>query len=504
MCELAPTSRGTMESSAAVSAAATTISEAAASGSNSDAIPTESESFDVSELAPEHVHAAAKLLAAQWPATGFTARLSALNANLRRRGRHPLPCHLVLLNDGVVAAHCRLQQACESADGFSAAVTSVVVNPAFRRRGLGRRLMAAAEAKAAAAGFGYLVLWTDDQQAFYASCGYAECESVTLLRPALATLGRASVEKLEALIASKASASAGDGGGAESVARPGCTWMRKRLLESVGCVALDAAELRDGVRAELSARRRAAAAATEAPAAWALSVPAAVSWERQVGPCCGIAALRMARATLAAMPPSEPSLDDCGVELRAAAGADGGSEVSILQEALQAGYSSDGELFDIHHLCDLAARCCALDAAVVSLDGASGAWEQILPSWLRGGGVGILPYDAEPGSHAPCERNGHSSHYLLLLGTARRRGAPEGDDDECVAAGDDCDGDALFVGLHGLSSRPLVASAAELAASNGQLNEVKPGQAGKWVVGEEGCRLRGRVLLLKRSGSESS
>ena len=127
-----------------------------------------------------------------------------------------------------------------------------------------------------------------------------------------------------------------------------------------------------------------------------------------------------------------------------------------------------------------------------------------MPSWLRAGGVAILPYDAEPGSHSPCERNGHSSHYLLLLGTARRRGAPEGDDDECVAAGDDGDGDALFVGLHGLSSRPLVASAAELRDSNAQLNEVKPGQAGKWVVGEEGCRLRGRVLLLWRSGSEAS
>ena len=76
-------------------------------------------------------------------------------------------------------------------------------------------------------------------------------------------------------------------------------------------------------------------------------------------------------------------LDDCTVELRAAASADGGSDVSILQEALQAGYSSDGELFDIHHLCDLAARCCALDAAVVSLASTAGAWEERLPSWLR-------------------------------------------------------------------------------------------------------------------------
>ena len=221
-----------------------------------------------------------------------------------------------------------------------------------------------------------------------------------------------------------------------------------------------------------------------------------------MGPCCGIAALRMARATLAVMPPSQPSLDDCAVELRAAATADGGSEVSILQEALQAGYSSDGELFDIHHLCDLAARCCALDAAVVSLASTAGAWEERLPSWLRVGGVAILPYDAEPGSHSPCERNGHSSHYLLL-GTARaaaRRGRRRRVRGRC----DDGDGDALFVGLHGLSSRPLVASAAELRDSNAQLNEVKPGQAGKWVVGEEGCRLRGRVLLLWRSGSESS
>ena len=389
----------------------------------------------------------------------------------------------MLLSDGVIAAHCRLQQACESADGFSAAVTSVVVNPALRRRGLGRRLMAAAEAKAAAAGFGYLVLWTDDQQPFYASCGYAECESVTLLRPALATLGRASVEKLEALIASKASASAGDGG-AESVARPGCTWMRKRLLESVGCVALDAAELRDGVRAELSARRR-AAAATEAPAAWALSVPAAVSWERQVGPCCGIAALRMARATLAAMPPSEPSLDECDVELRAAAGADGGSEVSILQEALQAGYSSDGEIFDIHHLCDLAARCCALDAAVVSLASTAGAWEERLPSWLRAGGVGILPYDAEAGSHAPCERNGHNSHYLLLLGAARRRGAPEGDDDECVAAIDDGDGEAPLR----WPPRPLVAAARGVGGRAARVE--RPAERGQARAGGQVGRRRG-------------
>ena len=36
-----------------------------------------------------------------------------------------------------VVAHCRLQPACENADGFSAAVTSVIVDPSCRGTGLG-------------------------------------------------------------------------------------------------------------------------------------------------------------------------------------------------------------------------------------------------------------------------------------------------------------------------------------------------------------------------------
>ena len=40
----------------------------------------------------------------------FYGPIFSANANLRRRGRHPLPCHLVLLSDGVIAAHRRLQQ----------------------------------------------------------------------------------------------------------------------------------------------------------------------------------------------------------------------------------------------------------------------------------------------------------------------------------------------------------------------------------------------------------
>ena len=47
---------------------------------------------------------------------------------------------LVDESSSAVVAHCRLQPACENADGFSAAITSVVVDPARRGQGIGRKL----------------------------------------------------------------------------------------------------------------------------------------------------------------------------------------------------------------------------------------------------------------------------------------------------------------------------------------------------------------------------
>ena len=157
--------------------------------------------------------------------------------------------------------------------------------------------------------------------------------------------------------------------------------------------------------------------------------------------------------------------------MRAAAGADGGPSEHPPRRSKR--LLSDGEIFDIHHLCDC--RAAALEAAVVSLASTAGAESD---RQAGAGGAGILPYDAEAGSHAPCERNGHNSHYLYQ-GAVRAAARSEGDD-ECVAAIDDGDGECLFVGPR-FPSRPLVASAAELRESNAQLNEVKPagGQVGR-------------------------
>lgn len=155
---------------------------------------------------PDLIGAAASLLAAQWPASSATSRRSALLAHVRKAKKDEIPCHLLLLDaDDAVVAHGRLQPACENADGFSAAITSVVVDASRRGTGLGRVLLQHAEAVAARCGFGYLYLWTHDAQAFYQRCGYSECEKVSLLRPSLIKLGSAAVNKLEALFQKRAS-----------------------------------------------------------------------------------------------------------------------------------------------------------------------------------------------------------------------------------------------------------------------------------------------------------
>lgn len=134
---------------------------------------------------PDLVDEVSELLAGQWPVQGAEVRRSALLAHCRGRAKQlsPLPCHIVMVNsEETTVAHCRLQAACDTADGFSAALTSVVVSPEMRGKGVGRMLLAEAEAAAASAGFAYMYLWTHDAQGFYAKSGYSECEKVLYRR----------------------------------------------------------------------------------------------------------------------------------------------------------------------------------------------------------------------------------------------------------------------------------------------------------------------------------
>ena len=176
-------------------------------------------------LSEEHVDACARILSQQWPRQGLSSRRFALRAHLKHaKPEQPLPCHLLMMEGERVLAHCRVQRACENNDGFSAAVVSLVVDGERRGTGCGRQLLQHAEQVAAAAGFGYMYLWTHDAQGFYLKCGYSVCDKVSMHRPALASLGSEAVGKLEALMASRA----GSREDPETTARADSTWLRRR------------------------------------------------------------------------------------------------------------------------------------------------------------------------------------------------------------------------------------------------------------------------------------
>ena len=192
------------------------------------------------------------------------------------------------------------------------------------------------------------------------------------------------------------------------------------------------------------------------------------------------------------------------------------ADASVLEAAVQRGFSTDGEVFDVHHLATLAAEVCGLHAWVLhstpvapEAEGAaagesarrvhSAALGDQIACWLRLGGMAIVPYDKGDANHGPVERGGHAAHYALLVAAAPCV-AKSGEEVPPAAAGTvgPAESTWVLVGVHGLSRQPLVMSPDELAASNAQLVSMKPGAGtAAWTVGEAGIRLAGRILLLR-------
>eukprot|EP00928_Gymnodinium_smaydae_P097883 TRINITY_DN8974_c0_g1_i1.p1 TRINITY_DN8974_c0_g1~~TRINITY_DN8974_c0_g1_i1.p1 ORF type:complete len:206 (+),score=29.00 TRINITY_DN8974_c0_g1_i1:540-1157(+) len=173
------------------------------------------------------------------------------------------------------------------------------------------------------------------------------------------------------------------------------------------------------------------------------------------------------------------------IELRLEGSKATSPDASLLQAAIERNFSSDGEMFDIHHLAVIAAEVCGLNAIVVgssTVKSDSGEdFGEAVAGWILQGGVAIVPYDKEDANHMPCLKAGHSAHYALVCGVARDLDAPN----------------LRLIAVHGMSRRPLVLTSNELEASNAQLHELKPTvNTKKWVLGSTGMRLAGRILCL--------
>jgi predicted N-acetyltransferase YhbS len=330
------------------------------------------------ECKQDQIQIAASLLAKQWPRGGSVSLYESQIAGDPRKSSSSLPCSFLLCSQGTVVAHGRLIDCFEGASGNAAAATFIISEP--RRHGYGSALMRRLEEHAVNMGYHYIYLWTTTAVNFYRKMGYTPCERVSLYRACLKGLEMHQVSSLEAMLSKKVGRLP-----RETVllppdeARDGDVWMRKRLVEFVGSQIVQLEDRLEEVRA------------------FAKIQGGGLSWEyllnnipcqQQIGPSCGLAALRMLRDHY-----------------------HGNSQMpSLLQEALEKGYTVDGEIFDLRNIIKLS-EFCGLSCELQLFPSV----ERIV-SILRGGGCIIFAYDLQAATRLPCRNGGKTAHYGIIVG----------------------------------------------------------------------------------------
>ena len=145
---------------------------------------------------PELMPAVCTMLNNQWPRSD-TARIMWL------RGSTPtLPTSYVLVDtEHNVLGHARVAASLRvggTTSGVSGIVTSVIIHPEHRRKGMGRSLLSLVEA-CCRHRFGRVVLWTSDQVSFYESCGYVKCSPLRVVSSAASKLDAKGLREEEVL-----------------------------------------------------------------------------------------------------------------------------------------------------------------------------------------------------------------------------------------------------------------------------------------------------------------
>jgi hypothetical protein len=180
--------------------------------------------------------------------------------------------------------------------------------------------MALLETEATRLGYHYVYLWTQAAVGFYRFLGYMMCERVSLHRACLQSLERDQVDGLERMLslrigrgppdkshvagsgttasASKAAVTPADF--AEDTATDDDVWLKKRLVESVEShlATIDQliAEMEGSVDATfLRIASEAEKGSSEESVRFLEYRILQMPWQRQIGPSCGLAALRMVR-----------------------------------------------------------------------------------------------------------------------------------------------------------------------------------------------------------------
>jgi GNAT superfamily N-acetyltransferase len=290
---------------------------------------------------------------------------------------------------------------------------------------------------------------------------------------------------------------------------------------------------------------------------WSYRWNSHVPWQQQIGPSCGLTAIRMVRDFyyMSQQSRQQQQKDDVDEEqqeeqqeqYRADYGV-GNNNVkqrsnlhnpeynnnkndviytnrhkesespssSLLVDAQERGYTQDGEMFDVEHLRELLedqlVAVGGVDFAVRTREVCSLAIEEI-DSTLRHGGLWILPYDSNPRTKLPSKLQGKHAHWGILVGilyaermkaepptnittTADAR-AEEGEEGKMTVMGESLqkktDYSCNWCVQHSLSSQWSIASMEDWVESNRQLISIND-QKFIFLNNEKDLNLKNKII----------
>ena len=375
-----------------------------------------------------YVDDAAALLHAQWPRGGSTTDYKCKLLGIDRISSDLLetmdiiysstasllPCSYLLIDteQDRLVGHGRLTECFEGSGGNATAATYIITEP--RRMGYGSILMKLLEHEAIKLGYHYMYLWTTTAIPFYQKLQYTRTERISLNSACLKTIPTQQIDALEAMLAKRSQISNANANATqhrkETVTLPpdaiavsdNDVWLRKRLVESIpSSIAIPLEHRLDEIRAAI----RHCYPSTPTRIGWDYFINHNIPWQQQIGPSCGLAALRMLREYYVAnlVASSSSSVDHDNAHPMS----------SLLNEAQTNGYTTDGEIFNIHHMIPLAEYCGLINTRLQSFRTTSAV--DICDILLNGGTL-IVPYDSQPFTKKPCWAEGKNAHYGIIVG----------------------------------------------------------------------------------------
>ena len=362
----------------------------------------------------------------------------------------------------VCLGHGRLTECYESAGGNAAAATFILVDSDHRGNGYGSILVRLLEQEAKAkerlgCQYHFVYLWCKTATApFYERGGYLPCRNrVSLQRPCLKTLTATSVQSLEDILRHRRADSAitttvkkkletvvllpssrppsqstnNNGSIIEGRDQDNAeedVWLRKRLVDHVASIRISEKDRRNEINQFVAATSTAGTVSNEVSTntivvekdnlkyryhyIWNPNVP----WQMQIGPTCGLTAIRMIVEAYFPINTKQREEYQEGLIFESS---------SILEDARNLGYTEDGEMFDTNNLRDLmrdqllkAARSSPCDDFIVQTREVSSLTLDDIKATLQSRGLWILPYDSNPRTKLPGNFLGNHSHWGIVVG----------------------------------------------------------------------------------------